>query len=239
MNIHPLLTKIWTLVLLTGVTCLNTSAQSFENIRAVQEGTRMIITYDLVSSIDGATYNVSLLSSHNNFTSPVTQLTGAVGKGQSAGQNKRMEWDLATELKSFTGQVVIELVGLPEVVKLAFRKEFLSSKPKAGKEVEIEWVGGSSEDVKLEVFREGKLVSSLGEKKNNGSASWTIPDDIEKGSGFTLELTSAGEKIESSPFSIKSKPPILIIAGSAAVVSGVVIWLLIANRDLPGAPDPN
>jgi len=46
-------------------------AQDFENIRATQEGTRMIIIYDLVSVNPNATFTVAPYSSHNNFSTPV------------------------------------------------------------------------------------------------------------------------------------------------------------------------
>jgi hypothetical protein len=230
------LAKICSLVLLAGVTCLNASAQGFENIRAVQEGTRLIITYDLVGDSVDASYTVTLHSSHNNFTTSVTILVGEAGKGQRAGRNKRMEWDMAGDMKSFSGQVVVELVGIPE---LTFKKAFISPAAKAGKETKIAWSGGSSSNVNINLYRAGALVSSLGEKKNTGSFTWKVPNDTQTGDGFTIKLTAGGEQIESSQFSIKKKPPILIIAGSAVAVSGIVIWLWLANKQLPEAPDPN
>jgi hypothetical protein len=227
------------LVLLAGMFSLTMSAQSIENIRYAQEGSRMIITYDLVSNVAQATYTVSLLSSHNNFSAPATHVTGNAGKGQHPGTNKRIEWDIATELRSFSGQLVIELLGHPEIAKLALKEPFLSPKPKAGKEVMINWVGGGPADVKIDIYKDGKLVSSLGERKNTGSFGWKIPEDHDTGDGFKLRLTSGADHVESIPFNIKGKTnsKLLIIGSAAAVTTTVIVWLVM--RPLPDAPNPD
>jgi hypothetical protein len=213
-------------------------AQTFDNIRSVQEGTRIIVLYDLISPNPNAIFTVALYSSHNNFSSPVLSVTGDIGKGQKPGKNKRVEWDLRTDLQSFRGQLAIELGGVPEALKLEFRQPFLSKKAKQGKSVIISWQGGTDHpNVKLDVYRDGRLVTALGERKNTGSYQWAVPPDIEKGNNFIIRLSSGNEHVDSLPFDIKGKTPMWAKIAPLVVGVGVITYMLFDK--LPKAPEPN
>jgi hypothetical protein len=214
--------------------------QSFENIRASQEGSRMIVIYDLVSERSNATYTVALYSSHNNFSQPVQRVSGDVGNGQKPGLNKRVEWDLRTELQEFRGQITIELAGSLDLIKLGFRTPFISKHPRQGKTSRIEWVGATQHPtVKIELFHNGQPLSLIGDQKNSGSYDWQIPKDIKKGPGYKIRLTTGDEHIESVEFSIGSRVPVYALIAPAAAVVAVATWLLLKEDELPPAPDPN
>ena len=86
------------------------NAQHFENIRTEARDGKVNIVFDLVSNSPGARYDIVVLSSHNNFTSPLTRLTGDL-LGVRAGAGKAITWAFGNDLDSFNGNLVFELQG--------------------------------------------------------------------------------------------------------------------------------
>ena len=85
--------------------------QSIDNVRATSQGDKVVITFDIMNVKQGSNINVQLFSSHNGFSVPLTYVSGDVGPNVKPGSGKRAEWDAATELKSFTGEVTFEVRG--------------------------------------------------------------------------------------------------------------------------------
>jgi hypothetical protein len=214
------------------------SAQSFENVTATMQGNIAIITYDLAHPVAEDGFTVTLYGSHNNYVTPIRLATGAIGPNQKAGAQKRIEWDVKRELSSFRGDIVFELRGLPELIKLNFKNPFTGAR--RGKSRTINWVGGTGQpNVKLEVLKDNVVVSSIGEKKNSGSFEWAVPSYMSKGKGYTLRISTPSESVVSTPFAVKAKIPLLLKLSPILIVP----FLLpkggsTGEEDLPLAPDP-
>ena len=231
---------LWTLVI--ALPCY-LAAQSFENLNVTPQGNKVVITYDLLGPGQDQTYSVEIYGSHNNFTTPIRLATGAVGKGQKSGTRKIIEWDILSELKSFSGEIVFELRGQPDITQLGFRNPVAGTSVKRGKITNVQWRGGAGQDkVRLELFQSGQLISSLGEKTNNGSFAWDLPKDLKTGKGFTLRLTAGAETAVSGEFTVKRKVSTLVKLSPLLLVAVIIPFLKPPSPpedDLPLAPGPN
>jgi len=228
---------------------LSAGAQTIENIKAVAQGTKIIVTFDIKDPKPGQNfYNIQLYSSHDNFASPLTFIKGDVGNEVRPGAGKRIEWE-AGEIGNFKGDLTFEIRG--EIVAAwLFKNPGSGSKLTKGKAATIQWQGGKPDDnVKIEMVKDGKTIP-VGEGKNTGSMSWVVPKDLVKGGGYQLKLTAKGNTITSDLFAVKNKMPIWMIAAPIVVVGGLAAVLLggggggdpgptDTSNDLPTPPDPN
>ena len=98
---------LFTTIFACAFLCLK--AQKVENVRASSSGEQIIIIYDLTGTKADQRFKVNLYSSHNNFASPVQQVTGEVGDNIAAGKNKRIAWSAKDEIKDFKGSLTFEV----------------------------------------------------------------------------------------------------------------------------------
>ncbi len=90
-------------------------AQQLTNAKFVVESKKIIITYNIIDAKQGQTFDVSLFCSKDDgLTFPIEcrqeSLSGDVGKGISAGYNKKIIWDvLAQEDKLISDKVLFEI----------------------------------------------------------------------------------------------------------------------------------
>lgn len=211
-------------------------AQSISNVRASFQDGKVIVTYDLTGGNEKQTYNISLLSSHNNFATPVLSVLGDVGSNIGLGVAKKITWDAALDLGEYKGTLTFRVSADPVPLDYEFTKPSLSTSYRRGKQATILWDGGAkSDNVTIELLNNGSVVQQLSNARNSGVQNWAIPKDMAKGSGYQLRLrSSSGQEITSNNFSIKSKIP-LALKVAPVVVAGLVIALL--PKDDPG-PDP-
>jgi uncharacterized protein (TIGR02145 family) len=84
------------LVLITYVI----NAQSIENVRAVQDGQKIMINYDIVNSGTNQKFDINVYCSKNgghSFGLPLEKVKGDVGKNISGGLNKSITWFVLEE----------------------------------------------------------------------------------------------------------------------------------------------
>jgi len=88
-------------------------------------------------------------------------------------------------------------------------------------------------------------VNQIGVTTDSNKYSWSVPFDVEKGSGYQIRLTSGARSTTSEPFSVKPKTKALVYIVPAAVVVGVTVFLVTRSgggkgpKDLPTPPDPS
>lgn len=210
-------------------------SQSIENIKAVAQGNKIIITFDIKDPKPGqALYNIKLYSSHDNFSAPLTFIKGDVGNEIHPGPAKRIEWE-AGEVGDFKGEMTFEIRG-ELVAAWQFKAPAGGSSVKQGKAAHIEWQGGKPDDnVKIELVKGGK-ATLLTEGKNTGSYGWVVPKELKKGGGYQLRLTAKGTTIDSDLFAVKKKTPILLIVAPVAVAGGVAAALSGGGDENPVSP---
>ncbi len=83
-------------------------SQSIKNVRAEQEGNRIVIYYNLVDPGGRAeSFDVSVYCSTNGgstWGSPLQKVTGDVGSKVKAGYGKEISWDVLAEREKLTGE---------------------------------------------------------------------------------------------------------------------------------------
>lgn len=233
------------LLLILLFACFQLSAQRLENIKAepVGGGETVIITYDITGAPADQKFKVSVYSSHNNYSTPLSLVSGDVTE-VTPGTGKRIVWNARSEMVEFTGDITFELRADPIVQALTVKTP---SGVKKGKTATINYTGvNAGDNAKLELIRSGIVVNLIGTTNEPSKYSWHVPIDVDKGSDYQIRLTAGGRVVTSGNFAIKQKiKPIWIII-PAAVVTGVVVFLLVKpkkssskNNDLPTPPEPD
>ncbi len=85
---------------LLSILTLESSGQVVRNVLATQSGNRIFITYDLNSPKPVENFRIDLLVSLNgghNWSSPLSEVSGAVGENIKAGDNQQIIWDVLAE----------------------------------------------------------------------------------------------------------------------------------------------
>lgn len=217
------------------------SAQRLENIRAeaVSGGDRVIITYD-ISGAAGKKYKVSVYSSHNNYSTPLSMVSGDVNE-VTAGNGKRIEWNARGEMVEYSGDIVFELRADPVAAPLTVDTP---SGVKKGKVTTITFNGApSGQNVRLDLIKSGVVVNQIGNTTDPGRYVWTVPADVAKGSDYQVRITTGSQTATSGSFGIKSKTSKWVYIVPGVVVAGVVVFLVTQKKDkgpedLPMPPDP-
>jgi len=102
------------------------NAQKIKNIEPVRNGNNIVVNYTLVAKFNQK-FNVSLYFSRDGgktFEGPLEAVTGDVGKGIRAGQNKII-WDVFKDVYSLEGDIVFDVRA--EVIEEEVSKQFVLS----------------------------------------------------------------------------------------------------------------
>ncbi len=195
-------------------------SQKLENQKAIVQGDKIIVTYDLSLGFPGDKFDVSLYGSHNNFSSPLQRVNGDVGRGLTPGKGKTIEVDARNEIGNYKGELSFEVRA--EVIA-AFTLTSAVGALKRGKSMSLAWRGGTkNQDVKIELIRGGVSQGAVGSATNNGSYQWTVPPNQKTGSDYQLHLVNGKEEFKTESFSIKHKVPTLLKVIPFIVVAAVV-----------------
>jgi len=210
-------------VLLT-IVCLFpllSQGQKIENIHAEVAAEKVVVTYDLVGGEASDSYTVSLYASHNNFRSPLTRVRGDIGAGIEAGRGKRIEWEAKAEMGAFKGELTFEVEAI--VVAPLVLKTTLSGVKRSSTQ-SLQWRGGDhSQNVRIELLKDGQVQNELASVNNNGSFSWTVPGKQKPGNDYTLRLVNGRETVTSTPFTIKPRIPTWVKIAVPVVIAGVLL----------------
>jgi len=215
-------------------------AQRITNLNTTLIGENIEITYDLIDDKGGQTFDLQFYSSHDNYTSPLINITGEVGEEITPGTNKKAIWEAKKELGGFKGQLFIEIRGIvtPPFVRILSPKT--GDKFKPGKNMEILWDTDVTGSLGIDLYWNGSKVSTVTGAASAGKYNWTLGKDITKQSGYYLVFTSgskAGKTVESLPFTVSGGMPIWAVVAGVAVVGGVV-GVVMSGGEEPPVDDP-
>src|SRR5690349_7389481 len=174
---------------------------------------------------------VQLYSSQDNFTTPLTRLTGDFGSEVSAGVDKKIVWDITKELGAYKGNISVELRGRVYVPFVKIKDIEEEQVFKRGKNYPVNWTSGNlSGQVNIELFNEaGERIWGENNVPNVGKFDWYIQGNVKKGSAYRLKFTNARDRndvVFSKPFSIKPRIPLAAKVGAVAVVAAGVYVLI-------------
>jgi hypothetical protein len=206
-------------------------AQEIRNARLEIISNELIsITYDLLPAREGERYDVVVYASPDNFTKPLTYVTGDVGTDIQPGEGKNISWKVQVELIDFEGNLTVEIRAKLAFSPLAFQRDVAAAK--RGKSLPVEWSGARAGDqVRLELMQSDSVaVRSMATVNNTGFYTWQIPDDMSIGKTYRIRISDANNRelfALSNPFAIRRKIgwglkllPVAVIGGAAALILG-------------------
>ena len=104
-----------------------TFAQSnarIENTDFYQDGSNLIITYDIVKAKAGETFNIWVKVTGDSGTEIIpSAVSGDVGKGVPGGSDKRVIWDMETDNAFIDEEISVEIFARSEGVKQSGTEE--------------------------------------------------------------------------------------------------------------------
>ncbi len=203
-----------------------------------QDG-KLIVSYTISPNIQGERYRIKLYSSHDNYAAPVQYVEGDVGDDiSSSNPSKTIIWDAKKELRTYSGQLLVEVRGSVSYVPVNMARNLPDTK--VGKSMPLRWNGGADSDkIKIDLYREGIYYSNIGTVDNTRIYDWFLPKSLDKGKAYQVKLTNTSKTSESfitDAFTIKGKSPVGWILLGAAAVGGGVYFIL--NMDTTDDPDP-
>lgn len=243
---NPILAIVCSLV--TTAAC----AQTVQNVRAAFDGERVQITYDLNYADASQKFKVAFYSSQDNFTHPLTLLTGDVGDEVAPGRDRKVVWFAKDVLPpDFDQEITFKIrVTLPDAAKLSL-KPLEKTVVKRGTTMVVSWIGGAPTDqVTIELLKDGQLQERVAENIVNAHEyRWLIPKKLKTDEGYSLRIANPnkiGDETTTQAFIVK--PRVSMLVKLLPVVVGAGVYLLLPDgpspppaglEDLPGPIDPD
>lgn len=186
-------------------------------------GEKIVVHYDLEDTTPGHEYLLNLYSSVDNFSAPLTKVTGDIGAEVKPGTGKKLEWAIRQELGGYKGKISLEVRGKVYTPFVKLTNFNVSQSYKRGKSYPLEWKPGAANPIQIELFKGDQRISGESNQPNSGNYMLNIPPKAEKGDDYRLRITDSrngDEVIYSKPFTVKPKIPLLLKVLPIVVVGG-------------------
>jgi hypothetical protein len=237
-------------------------SQTLQNIHASFDGEKILVTYDLIDPDPGQRFNVALYSSHDNYTTLLTALTGDAGDAVLPGKNKSVNWNAKSSLvPNFDNIITIKVKALKivKVVQVAdpppasttaklVMQPFTRSAYKRGEEVDLRWSGGYGvKKISIVLLKDNVVQTKIADNiENTQKYAWKVPKKNRTGKNYSIQVIDTGQAgaPSSTPlFTIRPRTSLLVkVLPIAAVAGAAGILFLGANKApdvLPGPINPN
>jgi len=214
-------------------------AQSLTNIKIQMAGDQIIINYDLESVNTDYNFSVDIYSSHNNYAEPLKQVSGDVGPDVKLGTGKKITWSAREELGDIEAKIALEIRARFFIPFLTLLKPVQHAKWKRSKIYNIEWSGGASSDIRIDLYENSQRMQTITTAQNTGVFRWNVPSALKPGKNYQLLLSDSRneeDQVYSEAFSVTHKIPTLV-KGAAVVALGAIIYFLIPTSE-ESIPDP-
>lgn len=207
-------------------------------------GENVIVHYELDDSNPNDEYMINLYSSKDNFSSPLTKVSGDVGMEVKPGTDKKIIWKIRDEYGGYKGKIALEIRGkvyVPFAKLLGFDT---NRKYKKGTTVALKWKAAGSNPINIELYKGGERVGGDMSVPNNGSHSLYIPKHAKKGKDYRLKISDSRvpeEQYFTGNFKVASKFPIVAVGVGVAAVALVAVLVTSKKSTSDGKsdiPDP-
>jgi hypothetical protein len=191
-------------------------------------GRNVVVHYTLDDGANSSRqFLVQMYSSQDNFSTPLTRVTGDFGSEVSSGVDKKIVWDITKELGAFKGDIALELRGRVYVPFVRIKDINEGNVFKRGKNYPVNWTSGNlSGQVNIELFNaDGERIWGENNVPNVGKFDWYVQGNIKKGKDYKLKFTNVKDRNDvaySLPFAIKPKIPLLVKAAGVAAVGAAI-----------------
>jgi len=240
------LIKVGSLSIILIPSMLSGLAQDFKIKKLEQIGDKINLYYDLIDSASNSkrTYTISLYSSRDSYTSPLTKVSGDIGQIVKPGGNRKITWNAKEELgTAFEGKISLEVRG-KEFIPFLKLDGFNTKKSwKRGVKEDVTWSGGRANSlVNFELYKNGKFVSAphTSIATSLGKYSILIPANTKPGGGYAFRIADSKNKEEyifTEEFVVHRKIP-LTVKALAFIGVGTAIYLLTQGETNNDIPDP-
>ncbi len=233
------------LLILLSVGFLSGKAQQF-NIKKVELGPEKIyVYYDLLDTVSGHSYTMSLFYSKDNFISPLLKVRGDVGLEVRPGANKKIEWSAKEELgpEFKEGNISLEVKGRLYVPFIRLDGEYETLK--RGKKYEITWTGGTQQNIlNFDLYQGAKKITSFPNIANVGHHTFIIPSSVKPGNEFKFRISDTKNKdqvVYTKLFSIDRRVPLLLkVLPPLIIGTGAYLFIKASQpQPLEGPPIPD
>ena len=212
------------------------------------ENENVILYYDLVDTTRGRLYAINVYSSRDNYISPLQHLKGDFGIEVQPGSNRKIEVNIKEEYgPTFDGKLAFEIrakVYIPFITMEGFNA---SRKFKKGKVYEIHWTGGRPQNIlNFDLYRGENKINSFYNIPNAGKYNLIFPKDTKPGRNYKFRVSDSKNKdevVNTAPFTITRKVPLVFIIAPAAAVGGALYFVFKPKPacqgclvDFPNAP---
>jgi len=154
---------------------LSQSGAKVENINFYAEGSKLVVTYDIVKAKPGETFDVwiKVVTTSGKEISPIA-LTGNIGSGNTGGTGKKITWDVEADRVTLDEEFSVEVFAKPEkktekvdpVVKIAAAGSLTAGDVFTPEKNNFYWLGIDYSNMKIQVELEPDVV------KNQYFAAW-------------------------------------------------------------------
>lgn len=156
-----------------SIIVIATFAQQIQNVKAVQQGTKVLVSYDLNDQA-GKPYYVKLLMSRDGGTTFGEELKYVTGdiKNSKAGIGKKILWDASQEISYYDGDAIfrveatLKAAPMPEPIELKCSKVELVNVKGVGNRVTIDFFLSSLMDTQTYIHNQ-KGNTSLFDNSGN------------------------------------------------------------------------
>lgn len=215
--------------------------QKFSIKRLEVVGDKINLYYDLVDTIASRSYTITLLSSRDNFISPLQKMDGDIGLEVKPGLNKKIVWNAKEELGAdFQGNVGLEVRGslyIPFVRLDGLNKTFKRLRP-----TEITWTGGTQQNIlNFDLYTGDEKITSFPNIANVGHYTLTIPMTVKPGKDYQFKITDSRNKdqvVFSPPFTVKRKIPLWMKAVPVILIGAAVYLAVSGDKNPRNIVDP-
>lgn len=188
---------------------------------------QIAINYEIDDSNPNNEYWVKVYSSKDNFSTPLTRLSGDVGQEVKPGK-KIAKWSINEEYADYSGPLQFEIRASVYIPFVRLRDNTIKESYKKGKQFELTWRPGNTNPVHIELFKDNKRLQGELNHPNDGKYSTVFSKDLNPGKGYKIKITDSKQPdqfIFTESFSIKRKIPLLLQVIPAVVIVGVVTQL--------------
>lgn len=224
---------------------LKSGAQDFSIKKVEQNADKIFVYYDLLDTVSGHSYTMSLFYSKDNFISALQKVRGDVGLEVRPGANKVIEWSAKEELgPDFKeGDISLEVKGRLYIPFIRFDGDY--SLFKRGKKYELTWTGGTQQNIlNFDLYQDKEKITSFPNIANVGHYTLVIPTSVQPGKNFRFRISDSKNKdqvVNTASFSIARKVK-LIYKVVPPLVIGMAAYLFIQSnqpKPLEGPPTPD
>lgn len=206
------------------------NAQEF-TIKQLEIGGQLLtVHYDLIDTTKNRTYTIFVYASVDNFTAPLTKLTGDAGLEVRPGTNKKVSVNVKEEFPGFEGELELEVRGRVYVPFIRFEGFEDVQIRKRGVPFIVKWSGGTRQNIlNFQLYQGERLAHTFPNVANAFEYKVLLPNSVRPGDDYYFRIsdTKNRDQVVITPkFTVKRKVPLAVKAIPIVILGAAVPFLI-------------